>query len=98
MSWLANYLVTLFILSGMIELLEKIVHGKEPSENPFPKLGDKVIEFLGLTDGPNIPCKERKGTQLLSIIILYLYLSPALGLIQGFLLTFFHKTSKVYFF
>ena len=31
-------------------------------------------------------------------IILYLYLSPALGLIQGFLLTFFHKTSKVYFF
>ena len=49
----------------MIELLEKIVHGKEPSENPFPKLGGKVIEFLGLTDGPNIPCKERKGTQLL---------------------------------
>lgn len=46
---------------GMIELLRKIVHGKEPSENPLPKLGDKVIEFLGLTDGPNIPCKERKG-------------------------------------
>lgn len=62
MSLLANYLVTLFILSGMIELLRKIVHGKEPSENPLPKLGDKVIEFLGLTDGPNIPCKERKGT------------------------------------
>lgn len=45
----------------MIELFEKIVYGKELSENFFFKLGDKVIEFFGFIDGLNILCKECKG-------------------------------------
>ena len=49
----------IFFLSGMIEVLGKRVHEEDSSDEPFPDLQDKILPFLGLTNGPNKPCRKR---------------------------------------
>lgn len=52
-----------FILPGLIEVIGKRIKEEDSGHEPFPDLQDKILPFLGLTNGTmKQPCKKREST------------------------------------